>query len=242
MKRSGSPFDSHPTSRPRFNPEELEDYRLLTEGIYDFSICSDRTYGKHVRSDKNIDADVDILVESPIICWPLGCSANTWTSVDFCEHCLRFLPNSEDSSTNNPSSINPTTSGIADSLQIPEGGDFCSEQCRSIAMDGGGLGIGWFSIIGGANVLRRLRQSDWEKLQRGDQEIIRSSSPLSNESLARYICEIVRRYCVLKQRIEMEQQVVDESMENQIFTEVISLFERFVTSAFSSGEPVMMPK
>lgn len=238
MKRAAShPLDTsvHTRRRIRDDPVFIPDYAPLTSGIYDFSVCSDDVYGKWVRCEKDVSSGKEILIESPLICWPLGCSANSWSSVLFCEHCLRIFQNDDDSSPSSITSISTSENSPSKlrHTEVPSSGFFCSVECHSKATDDG---MGWFEIIGGAEGLRKLRESDWQIKLRGNEEVMRCSTPISNESISRYLCALAWRYHRLRKQVDGH---IDESVEDEIFAQAGRTFERFVTPAQSSGNNIL---
>lgn len=256
MKRHRSSLEGEIlTARPRDATDIAAEYAGLTAGMYDFSICVDSEGNKWVRSDQDIMQGKEILEESPLICWPNGCSARSWNTVLFCEHCLRvLLPDSSviiasvSADSDTPSMTTASAKTFLEELEIseepatttvPRRGTFCSDKCYMQAVQGGvtGPAIGWFTIIGGSEELERLRQSDWKIVQRGDDEAIRSTTPIPAESIARYLASFTWRYCILRDRklSECHGLIFDENIENQIFIEASRTFERLVSLDLPSG-------
>ncbi|KYF40709.1 putative histone lysine methyltransferase, SET [Toxoplasma gondii ARI] len=70
--------------------EDLQDYALMTEA-YDFSVSFDACKGKFLQARRALESEETILVEVPLICWPIGASVPLSEAV-FCENCLKLKP------------------------------------------------------------------------------------------------------------------------------------------------------
>lgn len=181
--------------------EVVSEYLPMTEGNYDFRVCCAAPQGgKCMRSSRNMKESEDILVESPLVCWPLNCSAD-WASVRFCEHCLRVLPVEQNAEYYHwtPSSATDVEGEVATPL-----GSFCSQLCADTAVLGSSTSNvsdkspnGWYSVIGGKVGLQRLRELDWREHPRGHSRVFRSSTPVPLEAVARVIASITSRFSVV---------------------------------------------
>lgn len=227
------------------------EYLPFTSGVYPFSVCLDNEGSKWMRSESYLPKDMDILVESPLICWPVGASVNNWSLISFCEHCLKILP-PEVNKTLPEVQVPSTASCCSASFdakveqsfeKIPSEGRFCSDICSIQAIDGGvrGGSIGWFKIIGGSEAIRKLREADWKLHQRGDQTVYRSSSPVPIEAIARYLASIAWRFTFVKEQfiLQNQKEQLDENVEDNIFSNVCRVFERFVAPAVKFGKLII---
>ncbi|CEM23205.1 unnamed protein product [Vitrella brassicaformis CCMP3155] len=75
---------------------ELDEYRPFTSA-YDFSIVHHPNKGKAVRAKRALASDYDVLIEIPLVCWPLhmfssAANESQSLSIPWCEQCLKILP------------------------------------------------------------------------------------------------------------------------------------------------------
>ncbi|CBZ52722.1 conserved hypothetical protein [Neospora caninum Liverpool] len=70
--------------------EDLQDYALMTEA-YDFSVAFDACKGKFLQAKRALEPQETLLVEVPLIAWPIGASVPL-SQASFCENCLKLKP------------------------------------------------------------------------------------------------------------------------------------------------------
>lgn len=91
----------------------LSDYKPMTE-MYDFQIEYDISKGgKYACAKKDLKKDENILIEMPLVVWPISASISP-QSISFCENCMKIKPykkkGSSLHSSSSSSSLSETTS------------------------------------------------------------------------------------------------------------------------------------